>query len=403
MPIIPEGPDWNAVSSDPDPFDTEWVESKLALGWSPYRVASLYWFFEGAFTPMLFDWLCEKSLNAQDIARFARQLGVSKVEFLTSTAHTKADRGPLLESFVSGKPFWIRPASDASSREVAAYLDDLFFGDPGDVLSELEERRAMARLCEKEGWYWPQVSTALRQRRIANVERHASGDGLEFTESGIPIYVNRFPEPQPICPLSYVYFHIGHFTPVAFEAPCDSPSCATCGPRRADQLLSQVDKRVKALSVVYLSEATWEPNLSARLGQRRKAHGINTFTYRSATDAVTVVSDKPIGGKSEPKASRAMSPHDAVEFLRESVFWVPGRSSQSWSKAWEPNHDHETSINVSLRGLGPDEVDRFKRLAAEEAKARYGIEPGQDPIPPGEWYNFRSFLVELRDRLASGG
>jgi hypothetical protein len=60
-------------------------------------------------------------------------------------------------------------------------------------------------------------------------------------------------------------------------------------------------------------------------------------------------------------------------------------------------------LHISLRGLGPDEVARFKRVATEEAKSRYGIEPGIDPIPDNEWFNFRTYLLEFRDRLASGG
>jgi hypothetical protein len=159
---------------------------------------------------------------------------------------------------------------------------------------------------------------------------------------------------------------------------------------------------IAGLDVVYLAETEWDRNLGTRLGQRRKASAANTFTYRAVNDRVTIVADKPIIGTKEPKTSRPMPPVSAIEYLRDSVLWVPGRHSHSWSEAWKPDDHDGGSIHVALRGLTPVQIEHFKEAAADEARSRYGIEPGVKPLPGEHWYEFRKFLIELRDRMIRG-
>ena len=401
MLSIADGPSWDQEPSDPEPLDTEWADAKLAMGWSPIRVALRYIIEEDGFTAQLFDWLCADGRDGEDVAQFARSNGVENREFQRAIDHMGEDRAKLTEAFISEGPYHPLPGAKAKSRVVAGYLDDLVVADPWDT-TDGAERRRYRQLCEEHDWYWPQVSSALRQRRITAIEANTTGGPVEFTKLGIPVYPDRFPEPQPLCPFATPYFHLGHLTDLAFDSPCKSPACETCGPELADNLLKLVASRIEDLDVVYVAETRWGPNLGSRLGQRRKAHNLNTFMYRVVNDSVTIIADKPITGTKEPNVSRAMTPVEAIEFLRDSVMWVPGRHSQSWSDAWKPEGDDEASIHVSLRGLTETQIQSFTQTAVNEARSRYGIEPGKGLIPAEQWTAFRHFLIELRDRMIGG-
>ncbi len=232
-------PTWDTPLSEAAPLDLEWAQLKLAIGWSPFRIARYYLDDAGEFSADLFDWLCAQDCTHDDIAHFARWEGVETKSFCLSIQHITPSapaRLQLLQNFISGEPLRRLPAAGAPAHEVAAYFDDVLDGTDWEHMSDEDERSKHRRLCEKYDWYLPQVSRALRQRRIVTIEKYSNGGQVEFTESGIPVYLDRFPQPQPLCPFKRRYFSLGHFTDLTGEGPCGSPSCSKCGREIADAL-----------------------------------------------------------------------------------------------------------------------------------------------------------------------
>lgn len=396
-PLSPRVDRWHAPPAEAEPFRIEWVNAKLNLGWPPFRVATSYLGNDGEFTAELFDWLCSQDCSYEDIARFARFRGVERGDLLRATVDA-SDRVFLLKAFISGKPLREKPPRGAPADEVAIYLDEVVAGDLWETESE---RVTFQRLCEENGWFWPQVSRALRKRRIAAIGLLDDSESVGLTKRGIAIYPRRFPDPQPLCPFRKRYYHLGHLTDKQYDAPCNSPSCEKCGPDLADRLLSQVESRIKNLEIVHVAQTEWDPSLTERMGQRRKSKAMNTFTHRDVYDIVTIIADKPIGGTSEPKRSEPMTPAEVSRFLTEDVMWVPGHVSASWSEGWKPKSHDDLSNHVSLAGLSEEKIEEFKRQAAVLGKVLYDMRPGIDPLPPEKWSEFRDRLIALRDTLKS--
>jgi hypothetical protein len=323
-----------------------------------------------------------------------------------------------MDNTSSIEPWWdtefeLPPAPKSPASEVAEYLEDVivsnYFYEEGWTMSELEQRRTLRDICEKNKWPWPQVSRALRKDRTARIVNRAQAVGeVEHTTSGIPIYRDRFPEPQPICPYKKRWFHLGFFAAGVGDKLCGGPTCKKCAPKVIEQLLMRIRFRIRPLEVVYLGQVEWDDNLTGRLGQRRLDHDINSFTYRDVNDVVTIVGDKPLQGKrprAAPTSSQEMSPQETVTFLIDPVLWIPGHVSHHFSEGWAfPSKDDPTSgEHVSLDGLNDDQVEEFVQKAAIIVRTRYRIEPGVEPVPVKYWLELRLILLQLRAAIVKRG
>ena len=139
--------------------------------------------------------------------------------------------------------------------------------------------------------------------------------------------------------------------------------------------------RISPLQVVYVAQAPWDSGLAGRVGRRRAANGVNTFTYRAVDGTVTYLADKALSGTAPPTSSQAMSPDDAIEFVRTRLA-IPTHRSHDWSDGW----DFATSAwsasgeNISLNGLTGAQVDAFKERAAGPSRRR-----SSGSLPASTW------------------
>lgn len=285
---------------------------------------------------------------------------------------------------------------------------DHFHAEDGWEMSEAKQRWFLRNLCKERDWYWPQVTRALRQSRTASIANRMGDVGqVEGTQSGILVFLDRFPEPQPFCPFKRKYFHLGFWADGAIEQVCESHSCKHCAPDLIEGLLRHIKKRIKPLEVVYVAQVPWDDKLTGRLAQRRHDHDMNTFTYRDVNNLVTIIGDKPLEGKRAkqvPVSSEKMTPDEVIEFMIEHVLWIPGYVSAHFSAGWAfPVAQAAVSgVTVSLDGLDDDQIEEFKRRAAAIVREIYDIEPGREQVPTSDWPELKLLLQEIKKEILGG-
>lgn len=303
------------------------------------------------------------------------------------------------------------PGPKSPAAEVAAFIEDVVvscycYDEGGWTMSEPKQRWFLRTLCETSDWSWPQVTRALRKNRIAGIAKRMGEEGtVEGTASGIPVFLDRFPEPQPFCPFKRTFFHIGSFTDSTIDQPCVSPSCKECAPHLIEELLGQVKERIEPLEAVYVAQVPWNVNLTGRLAQRRHDHGMNTFTYRDVNDIVTIIGDKPLEGKrarEAPTSSEKISPVEATTFLVERVLWIPGHVSDHFSEGWAFPTVRASGVHISLDGLDDDQIGEFKRRAAAIVMERYDIDPSAERIPVSHWKELKLILQGVKKEILDG-
>lgn len=270
-------------------------------------------------------------------------------------------------------------------------------------LSELERRRLLRAICESEGWSWPQVAQTVRRSAIAARAREGRTEVIEYTVSGIPVFPERFAEPQPMCPFKRKSFHLGLWATKYFNEDCNSPSERRCGSRTAEELLQQVKTRLFGLAEVHFAVAIHDEELSNRMGQRRFSRKISTFTYRDVNDEVTILADGPAGGRTPPETSQPMPWREAIDRLIPRL-WVPGHRAHDFSAGWKfpTGASADNDFNIALDGLTDEQVTEFERQASD-LLSTYDIEPGVDGLPAELWGEARAKLLAIRGDIRDRG
>ena len=305
---------------------------------------------------------------------------------------------------------WLRPGEPppgpkAPAAEVASHLCEII--DPQYLLSRsvVSQRALLREICEAYnqdyGWYWPQVSRALRLRAIANRSHSHDVDAVEWTPSDIPIFTDCFAEPQPICQFKHKTYDMAHRRVRYEDRDCDSPSERRCGPRLADELLQRVKARMTPADEIYIAEAEWASGLMNRMTQRRHANGYNTFTYTDVDGKVSFVADGRMHGVDPPRTSELVSLDDAIEWVTPRL-WVPGYRDASFSAGWACPSGRSTAggSQISLDGLTDDQVKEFVRRA-DIIMASVEVPLGS-VVPPERWDHVRDALIAMRQELKTG-
>lgn len=270
---------------------------------------------------------------------------------------------------------------------------------------ELERRRRLRAACKEIGGSWEHVSRILRQQAIAARARSGQQEEVEYTESGIPVFPERFAldEYSPICKVKLKSFDMGLWTVRHYDKDCGSLSERRCGPREAERLLRRVRLRIGDLGEVHFAECDYEDDLSNRMGQRRYARKLETFTYQDVNDSVTYLANGPIGGTAPPRTSRPVKPDEALKLLIPRL-WVPGHTAHRFSKRWEFPGDtlDDGGVNVSLDSLDDGQVGEFKARADAMLREEYEIEPATCQLPAHLWADCRQKLIEIRNSIQRG-
>ncbi|MHB8438231.1 MAG: hypothetical protein ACYDD4_03605 [Acidimicrobiales bacterium] len=214
---------------------------------------------------------------------------------------------------------------------------------------------------------------------------------------GIPVHEDCFASLLPVCPYTNKVFNFSALIDVTFTVHCKSMACPKCGPNRADQLLTQVRKRLELLQVAHVAQTPWTQSFANNLAQKRYVDRFETFTYRDALDLRTIIASGPIRGK----VTSVAMPIPKVDRMLIEALWVPGHVEHSFSSGWEfPDGVAPGSgESVAINGLTAPDVEELRVRLLDDLVAEGRLPAGASEVAPEHWGRAKAIAIQRRDEI----